>query len=249
MAKGKYGTGAVVWRGASPIDGAPIVAVVTWHSANRKTGDMAQVWIIREDIHPLEALASDADVSVCGGCPLRGRTVDGKRVERACYVDIAKAPAAVWRKLAAGGYPDMDPASVALILSGRAVRLGAYGDPGLVPYAVLSALVAHARRWTGYTHQWRTISSAYSGLLMASADSVADRRKARLLGYRSFYVAPVGTDLAGQDGVMECANTRTRNPLQCVDCGACGGTRQGAAARAVDVAIIAHGQGARYVSA
>ena len=245
----EYGTGAVVWRGQSPIDGAPIVAVVTWHSVNRKTGDMAQVWIIREDVHPVEALASDADASVCGECPLRGRTVDGKRVERACYVDIAKAPAAVWRKLAAGGYPDMDPASVGRILARRAVRLGAYGDPGLVPYPVLSALVAHATRATGYTHQWRTISSAYSGLLMASADSVADRRNARRLGYRSFYVAPVGTDLSAETGVMECANTRTRNPLQCIDCGACGGTRQGAASRAVDVAIIAHGQGARYVSA
>ena len=242
-------TGAVIWRGASPIDGAPIVAVATYHSDNVKTGDMVQTWILREDMHPLEAVAQDADVSICGGCPLRGSTVDGKRVGRACYVNIAKAPATVWRKLSAGGYPDADPVTLGERLKGRAVRLGAYGDPGLVPYHVWEALVAHAARWTGYTHQWRTISSAYAGLLMASADSVADRRKARKLGYRSFHVLPEGADLAGMSGVMECANTRARNPLQCIDCGACAGTRQGAARNAVDVVIVAHGAGRKFVSA
>ena len=38
--------GYVLWRGLSPINRQPIVAVLTITSANRKTGNMAQVWIL-----------------------------------------------------------------------------------------------------------------------------------------------------------------------------------------------------------
>jgi hypothetical protein len=245
--------GAVIWEGPSRIDGSPIVAIVTGltgkASANRKTGDMAQVWILRADMSPLDAIRRDADRAICGDCPLRGTQSEGKRQGRACYVNIGQAPQSVWEKYARGGYPRMDASLVAPMLKGRTIRLGAYGDPALVPLAVLSALVAHAVRWTGYTHQWRTVNKGYARLLMASADSVEDRRKARGKGYRSFYVVPKGTDLRAIPNVMECANTRARNPLQCSDCGACAGTRMGASPRAVDVAIVAHGTGARYVSA
>jgi hypothetical protein len=49
--------GLVLWRGASLLDGAPIVAIVTGlaaGSSNRKTGDMLQTWILREDMAPTE---------------------------------------------------------------------------------------------------------------------------------------------------------------------------------------------------
>lgn len=240
--------GYVVWEGASPIDGAPIVMVVTLSSANRKTGNMVQSWILRSDMSPVEAMRQGKDASICGTCPLQGRQIDGKRVGRACYVNVGQAPSSVWRTFKAGGYERLAPAIVGRLIAGRAVRLGAYGDPGLVPVEVLASLVMDAARWTGYTHAWRFIDPAYANLLMASADSVADRRAARKLGYRSFYVMPAHASLAGLRGVMECASTRERNPLQCADCGACAGTRNGAASKAVDVVILAHGTGARYVS-
>ena len=67
-------TTAVVWEGESPADGAPIAAIVTnlkLASENRKTGDMAQVYILRTDIRPVAAVGSGLDTSTCGNCPLR----------------------------------------------------------------------------------------------------------------------------------------------------------------------------------
>jgi len=65
--------GAIVYQGPSMIDGAPIVAIVTGltrKSKNEKTGNMAQVFILRADMSPLQAIASGADgssSSVTGG--------------------------------------------------------------------------------------------------------------------------------------------------------------------------------------
>jgi len=241
--------GAIIWEGASSYDGAPIVVIVTGlrgASQNRKTGDMAQTWILRADIDPIRALASDLDSSICGACPLRGILSDGKRVGRACYVNVGQAPLSVWRAYARGSYPRRTPGEVAHMLRGRAVRLGAYGDPAMVPVDVWRTLISTARTHTGYTHQWRTRPD-YSGFLMASADTVADRKEARAAGWRTFYVVPMSTGTL-PSGAMECAATRERNPLQCADCGACAGTRDGAATGAVDVVIRAHGTGARYVT-
>jgi hypothetical protein len=243
--------GAIVWEGLSPIDGAPIVVIVTGLSGrashNRKTGDMAQTWILRSDVDPIAAMRDNGDRAICGDCPLRGVTVDGKRTGRACYVNVGQAPLSVWRAYARGSYPRMSPEDVAPLLEGRAIRLGAYGDPGMVPLSVWESLVSRARVWTGYTHQWRRIDRAYSRLVMASADSVADRRAARARGYRSFYVVPMSANLDRYSRVMECASTRERNPLSCADCGACAGTRNGATSGAVDVVIRAHGTGAKFV--
>ena len=46
--------GYVLWRGLSPINQAPIVAILTVESANRKTGNMAQVWILCENGDPVD---------------------------------------------------------------------------------------------------------------------------------------------------------------------------------------------------
>ena len=245
--------GAIVWEGPSPVDGSPIVMIVTGlqgkASANRKTGEMVQAWILRADIHPLEAIRLGSDDAICGDCPLRGTNVNGKRAGRACYVNVGQAPASIYRAYRRGAYPVMAPQEVGALIEGKAIRLGAYGDPAMVPIGVLDALTVSARLWTGYTHQWRTIDPAYGRYLMASADKVSDRREARAQGYRSFYVVPMGGSAKDITGSMECANTRARNPLQCADCGACAGTRRGTSAHAVDVAIVAHGTGAKYVSA
>lgn len=244
--------GAILWEGASPIDGSPIVMIITGlagkASDNRKTGEMLQTWILRRDMSPVDALKSGQDRAICGDCPMRGIVdpVTGKLKGRACYVNVGQAPRGIWECYARGGYAHVSPADMGERIAGQAIRLGAYGDPGLVPLSVLQDLTRHARLWTGYTHQWRTITSAYSDLLMASAETVADRRKARGLGYRVFQVVPKGTDLR-EIRAMECASTRERNPLHCADCGACAGTRNGATPNAVDVVITAHGTGARYV--
>jgi len=70
------------WRGPSPIDGAPIVMIMTGlsrlaseQSKNRKTGPMVQTHIVRQDMAPVVAMMGGHDKSICGDCPLRPATV------------------------------------------------------------------------------------------------------------------------------------------------------------------------------
>lgn len=233
--------GFIVWEGASPVDGAPIVFIMTMSSSNRKTGDMVQTWILRQDVSPVEAVKSGEDASICGACPHRGSAERG----RSCYVNVGQAPAAVWRTYRKGGYPHLPWRDSDLILRGRKIRFGAYGDPGLIPLMTLHLLAACSDGWTGYTHQWRAIEAGYADYLMASADTVEDRRAARLAGYRSFYVVPKGS--AKPDGAVLCLSEA--RGTSCLDCTACAGTRGGTVTNAVDIFIEAHGTGAKWVTA
>lgn len=65
--------GYILYEGPSMIDGAPIVVIVNKidGSDNAKTGAMVQTFIIRSDVAPVEALATGADVSICGDCEHR----------------------------------------------------------------------------------------------------------------------------------------------------------------------------------
>ena len=103
--------GIVLYQGPSQLDGESIVVIATGFqrpSANAKTGDMLQTWILRSDVNPLAAIHTGRDVSVCGDCPLRGflegngrRTVNRRR---ACYVAIHQAPLAVYDAYRRGRY-------------------------------------------------------------------------------------------------------------------------------------------------
>lgn len=72
----------IILEGPPPIDGAPIVAILNGatgrSSANRKTGAMAQLWIIRADISPVDAIHTGEDASVCAPSPLVGRPEPGR---------------------------------------------------------------------------------------------------------------------------------------------------------------------------
>ena len=93
--------GYIVWEGESWFDGTPIACIVTLKTSNRKTGDMAQVWILASDIDPVEAIRTGRDRSICGSCIHRGTNgFEG----RSCYVDAAKAPLSVWKAYKRGSY-------------------------------------------------------------------------------------------------------------------------------------------------
>src|SRR4051794_34520074 len=115
--------GYVIYRGPSEIDEQPIVAIATGFqkkSKNRKTGpDLIQVWILREDINPVEAILDGADISICGLCPLRGIPEEGKIRDRKCYVPVWRAPLSIWRCFKRGSYP--------LTMEAQAQQ---YHDPG-----------------------------------------------------------------------------------------------------------------------
>ena len=119
--------GFIFYRGKSPIDAAPIVGIAVLRSKNVKTGDMVQTYILRADVHPVDAIKSADDVSICGDCVHRG---DDKR-KRTCYVDVGKSVSAIYKAFKRGIYPDMSRnlSHAAAQLKGRKVRLGAYGDP------------------------------------------------------------------------------------------------------------------------
>jgi hypothetical protein len=226
--------GAVLWQGASLLDGAPIVAIATGlraRSANRKTGDLVQTYILRADVEPLAAVKSGADVSICGDCPHRG---DGTGKGRTCYVNVGRGPLAVYRAFMRGVYPTA--ADIAALGAGRLVRLGTYGDPAAVPAHVWESLVSQCTGHTGYTHQWRK-APALRTLCMASADSAADAFKAQAHGWRTFRVA-MPCDAPRLDSEAICpASAEAGKKLTCDKCLACGGAN----GRRGSIVIKAHG--------
>jgi hypothetical protein len=230
--------GFVIDRGLSPIDGSPFVAVLTLRSINAKTGDMAQVFIIRPDMHPSEAIATGADRTICGDCPHRRRWVtELGRWVRSCYVDVPKSVAAVWRAFARGSYPDWSPEH-AHHLRGRRIRWGSYGDPAILHESVVRDLNALADGHTGYTHQWRYAWAQWArGLFQASCDSFADYLAASAAGWRTFAVVPQGA--AATSGKL-CPATAPDSQAQCLTCRLCDGAK-------TDIYVEAHGRGASFV--
>jgi len=220
-----------VWRGSSQLTGEPIVVVLGGlyrPSSNRKTGPMVQAWILRQDMTPIEAARSGADEAICGGCPLRAR-VPGTLRQRQCYVNLGHGPRAVWQSWNAGRAQTLSPEAVAPLLTGRALRLGAYGDPAAVPFRVWETLAARASRVTGYTHQWarRGFDARILGLCMGSVDSAADvvRFEKKHPGARYFRTRPKGGALAAGETQCPAAAESDTPWAQCISCGLCGGTR------------------------
>lgn len=220
--------GYVLYQGPSVLDGAPIVAIATGigrKSKNRKTGDMVQTWIIRADMHPCEALEAGADSSVCGGCPHR-QSIGGD-----CYVEVGKAPGAVYKAWKAGRYVPVPVQPFA----GRLVRLGAYGDPAAVPAWVWASALIGAKGWTGYTHQARhpNFDHALLRWCMVSVDSEKQALSYQGKGMRTFRVKREGERVL--PGEVVCPST---HGATCADCRMC----KGQWADLPNVVIDAHGQ-------
>lgn len=229
--------GAVIYRGPSLIDGAPIVVLVVKlrgaGKANAKTGDMVQTYILREDIDPVAAIRSGDDASVCGDCAHRGDGFSG----RTCYVNVGQGALSVWRAYHRGAYPEMTPEECARLVKGRMVRLGTYGDPAAAPAKAWRALVKHAEGHTGYSHQWRKrFAQGLRKLCMASADSAEEAALAHAKGWRTFRVADAKAPSVGREIVCP-ASAEMGKRLQCVDCKAC----DGANGRRGSIRIAPHG--------
>jgi hypothetical protein len=234
----KLPSGVILWQGNSRIDGAPIVAIMTSETSNEKTGNVAQTWILRKDMAPIEAVQSGEDRSICGDCPLRGLAMNGRAVGRSCYVNLAFAPTQIYKSFLEGRYPVATPELLASMVAGRPVRLGAYGDPVAVPRRVWRNLLRHGNGHTGYTHQWRTpMARRYRDLLMASVESEAGAIDAVSKGWRYFRVRRA-TDVILPGEIMCPASDEAGKRRDCASCRACDGrTRPGQ----VSVVIIGHG--------
>jgi len=220
MKTAKKPTGYILYRGKSELNGKPIVVVAILNSANGKTGNLVQTYILVDNgLSPVESAKTLEDAAICGDCKHR-RGKGG-----ACYVNLGQGARAVMDGVKRAIYP-IDAKQAAIECTGRKVRLGTYGDPAAVPFNVWESLLKNAIGHTGYTHQWRKFKSAKSlklmSLVMASADSEKDRIDAILQGFRTFRVKTIDESIL--PGEFPCPASREAGKKKtCSDCMACDG--------------------------
>ena len=215
-------------------DGRQVVSIATLKTSNKKTGNMVQVWILREDQNPLEALKSGADVSICGDCKHRNGS---------CYVQVGQAPASVWKAYKRGTYKDFSELTEKdkTALLNRKVRFGSYGDPVLIKIKKIRALLALTKNsFTGYTHAWNDpVFQDYKAFFMASVDSKKEYFQALKKNWRTFRVRKESEALEKNE--FSCpASVEAGKKRTCLDCMACSGTRKGRGTPS----IIVHGSSA-----
>jgi len=219
-------TGYVLFEGQSNIDGSNIVGILTLKTANIKTGQMAQLWILNADMNPVLASKAGLDSGVCGGCKLR-QSLGG-----ACYVNLGQAPNAVFKTFKKGNYPTLALNDYS-ILNGLKIRFGAYGDPFALPIDILASLKAVAKNNTSYTHQWKKGDDVLKSVSMASVDNIAEQKEAVKNGWRTFRVATEDSEIMSNEIV--CPNVT--KGINCADCGLC----SGASLNAKNIVIPVHG--------
>tara|TARA_R110000868_G_scaffold360017_1_gene622063 strand:+ start:1033 stop:1722 length:690 start_codon:yes stop_codon:yes gene_type:complete len=223
--------GAILYQGPSLFDGKPIVVIAVWSSANRKTGDMLQTYIIRSDIDPREANKYGEDESICGQCRHRGTpTFDPlkKLAEgRTCYVTLGQGPLIVFDAFIAGKYPVASPRTVG---RKRKVRIGTYGDGAAAPRYVWDELLSEAEGHTAYTH-----NGGDPAIYMVSVDTLAEAKAAWASNHRTFRVIPIG--VAPEPEETMCPSLKG---VHCEDCLLCDGEHP----TAKSIAIPVHGSGA-----
>lgn len=204
------------YKGPSMLDGKPIIGLLTGEtrpSHNAKTGPMIQTWILREDISPIEATRSHEDFSICGDCLHRRASLG------TCYVNVARAPTAIFKKyhrdLTAGTNLDLNIKK----LIGRALRLGAYGDPCAIPMEAWKPLLTVCHVRTGYTHQWHNDNPAFQQFkhfIQASVESIDEQKLAQSMGWGTFRIK--GEHEAKQANEFVCPSSQGITCLACHKC-------------------------------
>lgn len=231
--------GFILYEGPSAIGDGDVVCIATLESANTKTGDMVQIWILPKDRDPLDALHEGYNDSACGQCPLQG-TWDNDReqmVNRVCYVNIGQAPKQVWHSYQAGNYVRYEHKQHSFYLRSREIRIGAYGDPAALPTSIVKMLANVGTGWSGYSHQLFWIdqkrAKALARWLMCSCHTKAQDLEAKRRGWRTFTAISEGQK--PPKGSIECPNQT--HGVQCIDCQLCQGTSK----NAKSVFIPSHG--------
>jgi hypothetical protein len=236
----------ILYEGPSELDGDNIVVIATEGTKNRKTGNMVQVWILKQSEDPLAANRSGNDFGICGNCPLKGKATgkdNGTASERACYVLLQNAPLAVWKKWKKCGYEK--PRSIVKYGRGKSIRLGAYGDPAAIPSDIIEQLLRHASNWTGYTHQdsiaQEPARSFLRSKVMLSCETIEQAKDAWSNGARTFRML---SDITQKhDNEIICPATEEGGSrTNCNDCGLC----KGSAITARSIVVLAHGNGAKH---
>jgi len=213
------------------LTGEPIVMIVTGFkgSSNKKTGaKLLQTYILRDDMHPVDASRTGADKAICGGCKHQGKRDDeGMRIEgsRECYVNLGQGVSVVYKSHARDHYETCAETDLADTFEDLLIRLGTYGDPAAVPQRIWAAMVSKSAGRTGYTHQWKDPRFAWlKAYVMASVDTPEEAAEARAAGWRTFRVAPaVGWTRENTESLCP-ASEEGGKVTTCDDCQLCSGT-------------------------
>lgn len=202
-------------------------------SRNSKTGPVVQLHILVADEHPVTAQKSGSDQAICGTCTER-HAVGGS-----CYVSVARGEASTWRthKGQSATFNAVD------IMSRVGLRLGAYGDPAMLPEKVIRRLCAVANKFrpnhTGFTQRWRLKSNQWLRFFcMASVSSAKDAQKAHALGWRTFRVRSQDEPLEPHEITCPASKEAGRRTT-CQRCTLCDGKRTDADQRK-NITILYH---------
>lgn len=217
----------ILWEGPSALDGSPIALVAGIGSKNSKTGNMVQTYIIRNDMHPQDAVSTGVDDSICGSCRFRGHKGKG----RLCYVVLLHGVYQVWDAKLKGEW--RPTSNLRKFGRNRLIRMGTYGDPAMVPFEVWEELLSQSAGRTGYTHQWRTCDQRFKSIMMASCDYHGDYPAAKALGWHTYRVKlPEEPRLPGERPCP--AGGENKGGVTCEVCLGCNGQHR-------DYSIDAHG--------
>jgi len=213
----------IFYQGSSCIDGSEIMGVLSGlngTSANSKTGNVVQTWILSANEDPIRAAATGADYSICGNCIMRHYS------KGACYVVLMHGPQNIYKSAKAGRIPKIQDLNrkqlhkVNRQLKKRPIRLGSYGDPAAIPEDVWSRILALVPSHTGFTHQWESSHAAWlKGLVMASCETRSAAGKAQAAGWKTSRTSVSGKPDRNE---MICLN-HAKDPWQCDECKICDG--------------------------
>ena len=228
-----YPQGVVMYRGKSLIGPQQVVVIATGlvtPSKNKKTGPMIQVYILIDELDPLEAIRQGGNQGACGKCGFQGYwdTDAQKFKDVICYVNKGQGPSRVWDADYEANYPAYDEEQHRHLFAGRRIRWGAYGDPAAMPVAVIRKFSAICDGHTGYSNQlfWidKRRANALAQFLQCSCANRAQDAEAKRRGWRTFLVVPKGKE--GPSDSIECPYY-TRG-INCHDCLLCSGEERNA---------------------
>lgn len=210
----------IVWEGLSSFDLTPLVLLLTLHSQNKKTGNMLQTYILRQDILPSSAQKTGLDSATCGNCPHRPITAKNNPNHAVCYVNTAYSVNAVWELYTKDKLPYLHNYD---LIRGRYLRIGTYGDPAMIPLEVWQKLLDVCSGHTGYTSQWmEQFALPFQGILMASCNNLKAKQKAESLGWKTYTNLPIGS--LPPDNAQQCPySTDSNNTVSCLTCRLCNG--------------------------
>ena len=235
----KEPTGYILYEGKSlykESDNDIVVILQTGNSANKKTGNMLQVWIMLKDIDPIEANKLGYDIAICGECPLKGiANNDPNRKEainRTCYVNFQTVKT-IYRSYKKGNYPKIDPVDASKMIKynkiwcNRGLRFGAYGDPALIPTHVTHGLRSHLPKSMGitaYSHQANYKHANLDPCFMLSCETLDQAKTQWDKGNRTARTIKSVDEL--QENEMFCpATEQGGSRFQCFQCNLCNAER------------------------